>query len=606
MTSTAGTAQDICNVTTATLAATAPSVGTGAWTTTAGTGVVTTPGSATSGVTNLTVGASSTFQWTVTNGACTANSTVTITVSSPIASNAGTDQEQCGGTTATLAGNDPAPGTGLWTRTSGTGTVTSPTLFNSGVTGLTSGSTSTFQWVITNGSCISAASTVSITVISNSGTATSTQNLCNTTTSSVTASGTGSWSTLSGTGLATTPNSPTSAITSLTVGGTTVMEWTISGGACDGLITERVTINVSSGTSADAGISQELCGATTATLNASGAGTWSVESGTGVIAVGQLTNPNAPVTGLTVGASTVFKWTVVNGACSGEATVSITSTTPPLLNGGSDFASCLASNQLNALNPGTGYTGTWSSTDPNVVFSPSANAPNAVITGLSAGTTTLTWTVNNLGGCTAGYVSHIHVEFGISDLGVELLAPSDTACLGTPRTLVAVPRGGSGDYGYTWVSNLDFFNPRINGPGVIVEQTLNNVHTVNPLYEKNLYWVIVYDRKNRGCTSPLSADTLYAVNGQDLNIPNLITPNEDGKNDYWVLRDRKTGQEILPGSRFDLYNRWGQRVFTMDSYDNRFRAEDISDGTYYYYVKSGCGGKEHQGWLQILGNTDPQ
>jgi gliding motility-associated-like protein len=151
---------------------------------------------------------------------------------------------------------------------------------------------------------------------------------------------------------------------------------------------------------------------------------------------------------------------------------------------------------------------------------------------------------------------------------------------------------------------LNFNNPVINKT-TIVDTTRSSTYDVKPMYDRNIYWVVVIDINNVGCSSPLAADTIYASYGQDLNVPNLITPNEDGKNDYWVLKDRVTQQDILPGSTFDLYNRWGDRVFTMDNYDNRFNAPHISDGVYYYYVKSGCGDKEYKGWLQILGNNNP-
>ncbi|MFZ5553052.1 MAG: PKD domain-containing protein, partial [Bacteroidota bacterium] len=72
----------------------------------------------------------------------------------PTTSNAGPDQNFCGGTTATLAGNVPATGTGAWTVIAGGGAVTTPGSANSGVTGLTPGA-NTFQWTITNGSCTS-------------------------------------------------------------------------------------------------------------------------------------------------------------------------------------------------------------------------------------------------------------------------------------------------------------------------------------------------------------------------------------------------------------------------------------------------------------------
>ena len=57
--------------TTTTLAGNTPSVGTGTWSVVSGTATITTPSSATSGVTGLIVGTTATLRWTTTNGGCT-------------------------------------------------------------------------------------------------------------------------------------------------------------------------------------------------------------------------------------------------------------------------------------------------------------------------------------------------------------------------------------------------------------------------------------------------------------------------------------------------------------------------------------------------------
>jgi hypothetical protein len=73
----------------------------------------------------------------------------------PTAAAAGVDQVVCG-TTATLAGNTAAVGTGAWSIISGTGgTVATPGSPTSTFTG-TAGTTYVLRWTITNGTCTSA------------------------------------------------------------------------------------------------------------------------------------------------------------------------------------------------------------------------------------------------------------------------------------------------------------------------------------------------------------------------------------------------------------------------------------------------------------------
>ncbi|SDB81321.1 beta strand repeat-containing protein [Williamwhitmania taraxaci] len=80
---------------------------------------------------------------------------IVTTYTVPTTATAGGDQSICGATSATLAGNEPTTGTGLWSIISGIGgTVSNPTIFNSLFTG-TNGSSYTLRWTITNGGCSS-------------------------------------------------------------------------------------------------------------------------------------------------------------------------------------------------------------------------------------------------------------------------------------------------------------------------------------------------------------------------------------------------------------------------------------------------------------------
>ena len=156
----AGANQNVCG-STATMAANTAIAGTGLWTLMSGAGTVTTPSSATSAVTGLGGGAN-VFEWDISNAPCTATSSqVTITRNSlPTIAAAGPNQTVC--STATLAGNTPIIGTGIWTLISGTGTITQPLSQTSTLTGLGFGP-NVFQWTISNPPCGSTSSQVTVT-----------------------------------------------------------------------------------------------------------------------------------------------------------------------------------------------------------------------------------------------------------------------------------------------------------------------------------------------------------------------------------------------------------------------------------------------------------
>ncbi len=161
--SAAGSDQTIC-ATTATLAGNTPGTGSGTWTLVGGSGTITTPGSSTSGLTALGVGAN-TFRWTISNPPCTASfDDVIITRSAaPTVAAAGANQNLACVTTATLAGNTPTIGTGVWSVVSGTATISSTSSPNSGITGLVPPGSVTLRWTISNSPCTASTSDVIIT-----------------------------------------------------------------------------------------------------------------------------------------------------------------------------------------------------------------------------------------------------------------------------------------------------------------------------------------------------------------------------------------------------------------------------------------------------------
>ena len=72
-------------------------------------------------------------------------------------------------------------------------------------------------------------------------------------------------------------------------------------------------------------------------------------------------------------------------------------------------------------------------------------------------------------------------------------------------------------------------------------------------------------------------------------IPNGISPNGDGLNDFWEIE----GIENYDGNVVKVYNRWGQLVYTGNNYNNKsIRFEGVNDngnelvdGTYFYQIE---------------------
>jgi gliding motility-associated-like protein len=83
-----------------------------------------------------------------------------------------------------------------------------------------------------------------------------------------------------------------------------------------------------------------------------------------------------------------------------------------------------------------------------------------------------------------------------------------------------------------------------------------------------------------GCSN--TATTTVEVN--ELPIPSVITPNGDGKNDYFVIG------EIIGQVELIIFNRWGNEEYKNRNYSNDWdgrnnKGADLPNDTYFYILK---------------------
>lgn len=78
-------------------------------------------------------------------------------------------------------------------------------------------------------------------------------------------------------------------------------------------------------------------------------------------------------------------------------------------------------------------------------------------------------------------------------------------------------------------------------------------------------------------------------------IPNVLTPNNDAANEYFVL------QGLLAADwKVRVFNRWGRQVFEQEKYDNRWAAQDQPAGLYYYLLQHAATGQQYRGWVEVI------
>ncbi|SHN44200.1 gliding motility-associated C-terminal domain-containing protein, partial [Chitinophaga sp. CF418] len=419
-TAAAGADQTKCNTPSFTLAANAPTVGTGAWSVVSSTpaGFTFPAASVSNPVATITVpaGTSVTLRWTTTNGTCTSTDDVILTNNAlPTTPAAGADQAKCNTPSFTLAANAPTVGTGAWSVVSSTpagftfpaASVSNPTATIT----INAGTSVTLRWTITNGTCVASDDVVLTNYVAPAPAAAGPdQEKCNTPTFTMAAAapsvGVGKWSLVPGStaSFAVADSTNRTAVINVPAGQSAQAIWTITNGVCSTNDTVRLT-NYVAPAAAAAGPDQAQCNTPAFTMAANtpsvGVGKWSLSAGsTASFAVADSTNPNAVIT-VPAGVTVTATWTIRNGVCTTTDNVILTNyEQPTAAAAGPDQEQCNTPAFRMAANRPSVGVGKWSlsaGTTASFAVSDSTN-PNAAITVPAGVTVTATWTIRN-GNC---------------------------------------------------------------------------------------------------------------------------------------------------------------------------------------------------------------
>lgn len=65
-----------------------------------------------------------------------------------------------------------------------------------------------------------------------------------------------------------------------------------------------------------------------------------------------------------------------------------------------------------------------------------------------------------------------------------------------------------------------------------------------------------------------------------INIPNIVSPNGDGINDCWIIKDLHQFRQV----HVQIFTANGRRVFSSERYHDEFCGDDMPDGNYFYVL----------------------
>ena len=564
-------------------------------------------------VTGVTAG-TDTITYTVTNSnGCTSFVTKEITVNALPATPVITGTVTvCIGNTTQLTGT--TIGGSWYSDPTDIATVSPPTMVDPGglVTGLAAG-TATITYTVSNGGGCSSFVTKVITVsaLPVVGAITGTATMCvGSTTQLADTTGGGVWS--SGTPAIATVNASTGLVTGLAAGTATITYTVSNGGGCTSFVTKAITVSALPVVGAITGTSTMCVGSTTQLADTTGGGVWS--SGTPAVAT---INAGGLVTGIKAGTATIT-YTVSNGGgCTSSATRTVTVYAIPSVGAITGTSTMCVGSTTQLADTTSG--GIWSSGTPAVA---TINA-GGLVTGIKAGTATITYTVSNGGGCTSSATIEVNVNTCFdTDLSVVETINNTIPAIGEVVifTIVGTNKGPDNATGttinvllpdgYTFVSTSTTIGTYDPITGVWTIGNLNNGETVtltisatvNATGNYSMTAVIQCIEQEATLVNNVSTVVLLPT---DFSIPGGYSPNDDGVNDLFIIR----GIENYPKNRFTIFNRWGNKVFEASPYLNtwdgrstmgiRVGGDLLPSGTYFYVLTLGKGLATYKGTISL-------
>lgn len=278
---------------------------------------------------------------------------------------------------------------------------------------------------------------------------------------------------------------------------------------------------------------------------------------------GASTSTNNPYS---ISSSGTYTVTAQNSiGCSTQSVVTVTTNTAVNVNINAPVTIIPCSTGSVALNAsstvGGPYTYVWSPSTPSYT--------GAVFTATSAATYSVV-ALNTANGCTATATQGITYDNITASFNASVYQGLLPLSVTFTNTSLGVNPAGTN---YSW----DF------GNGTVLA---SNAATVSTIYNQQGYFPVVLT-----ATSGFCQDTAVRYIRVDVissfAVPNVFTPNGDGKNDFFTFDAVNMGEVNVT-----IYDRWGLKMFETTgtgnvSWDGKNKGGSIvSDGTYFYIIKA--------------------
>jgi len=214
------------------------------------------------------------------------------------------------------------------------------------------------------------------------------------------------------------------------------------------------------------------------------------------------------------------------------------------------------------------------------------------------------WDFGDGNGSQEANPSHLYESTGpyIASISIDYLDCSYTLFLDETIQTLPVPHaaiGSSAQYTNNELTGIELFNESVGADAI--EWWLNgsyysdqNIFLLTNYSENTEVFLVANNEE--GC----SDSTWFSLLDVNFGLPNVLTPNGDGVNDYLSFNFDSFGTCV----HLTVYNRWGNILYENKDYKNTWNGRGPdgkfpSDGTYFYTVEL-CNNVMLSGYFTLL------
>ena len=398
------------------------------------------------------------------------------------------------------------------------------------------------------------------------------------------------------------PSLANTVVSDLETGEMYSLSWQLSNGACTDYSTDTLHIRVDAKNElAEAGSLIKICDSSSVMLQATpsffgNTGVWSQspeQTAEGIV----ISNPGLPgseVNGLLPGNVYVFTWTLSNPGCgdiSNDAVQVRVGDASENAFAGADADVCEESDATLNAQPPQRSIGQWIALNSGTVVS-SPTSPSTSVTGLQEGENRFVWFLTNEGCPIFARDTASIFYFPIPEAVDDIVMTSFSTTLEINVLLNDfLPAAG---FEIELISGASYGQLDRVGIGSWEYRPAGNFFGDDSF---------VYELCSPVCPGVCTqAEVRILVEeGNDCTPPSIITPNNDGINDAFVVPCLSSGN--YPDNSVIIFNQWGDELYRASPYMNdwqgTFNGQVLPASTYFYHVEYGDGSQPATGFLMI-------